>query len=82
MWENLNAHWQMKTYTHTCIHTYLHAMNPIQIFFKKEDIIQYEHGCSWSHNSSEMSQSLKYKFCCFCCWVLVLMHCDQIECMG
>jgi hypothetical protein len=18
--------------------------------------------------------------CCFCCWVLVLMHCDQIEC--
>jgi hypothetical protein len=22
-------------------------------------------------------------FCyCLCCWVLVLMHCDQIECMG
>jgi hypothetical protein len=19
---------------------------------------------------------------CFCCWVLVLMHCDEIECMG
>jgi hypothetical protein len=21
-------------------------------------------------------------YCCFCCWVLVLMHCDQIECMA
>jgi hypothetical protein len=20
--------------------------------------------------------------CCFCCWVLLLMHCDQIECTG
>jgi hypothetical protein len=20
--------------------------------------------------------------CCFCCWVLVLLHCDQIECSG
>jgi hypothetical protein len=23
-----------------------------------------------------------HSFCCFCFWVLVLMHCDQIECMG
>jgi hypothetical protein len=21
-------------------------------------------------------------YCCFCCWVQVLMHCDQIECLG
>jgi hypothetical protein len=20
--------------------------------------------------------------CCFCCWVLVLLHCDQLECKG
>jgi hypothetical protein len=20
--------------------------------------------------------------CCFCCWILILFHCDQIECRG
>jgi hypothetical protein len=27
------------------------------------------------------SNCLHVFYCCFCCWVLVLMHCDQIECM-
>jgi hypothetical protein len=28
------------------------------------------------------SNCLHISCCCFCCWVLILMHCDQIEHMG
>jgi hypothetical protein len=28
------------------------------------------------------SNCLHVFYCCFCCYILVLVHCDQIECMG